>query len=192
MSNIFLMILTAVFAENIIFTRLYGASPFIKGSDRPRKALLVGVSVTVAMTVASVLTYAVYHLVLIPVGLEYLRTVAFVIVIAALAELAGLLLRRFVPAFYESLGSGVHLITVNCAVMGVALVNIQEQNSFAESVGFGLLSGLGFTVAILVFAGVREKMRFSDAPKSFRGAPILLVAAALVAMAFSGFYGMKP
>ena len=191
MTDIFLIMFAAILTENFIFSRFYGICPFLGVSDKPSTALGMGMAVTCVMTLSSAATYAVYYLLLEPLGLEYLKTIAFILVIASLVQFIEMFLKKYIPTLYSSLGIYLPLITTNCAVLGAALVNIQDQNSFTESVVFGFASALGFTMAIVVFAGVRAKMQFSDPPKAFRGFPILLIAASLVAMAFSGFSGMK-
>lgn len=191
MSEIFLIMFGAIFVENFIFSRFYGACPFFSVSDKPWTALGSGMAVTFVMTVSSAATYSVYHLILKPLSLEYLKTMAFVLVIAALVMLLEVFLRRFIPTLYSSVGVHLPLTTANCAVLGAVLLNIKEQSSFTDSVVFGFSAGLGFTLATVVFAGVRAKMTFSEPPKAFKGFPILLIAAGLIAMAFSGFSGMR-
>ncbi len=191
MSNVFLIMFAAILTENFIFPKFYGICPFLGVSDKPSTALGMGMAVTFVMTLSSAATYAVYHYLLVPAGLEYLKTIAFILVIASLVQFIEMFLNRYVPSLYASLGIYLPLITTNCAVLGAALVNIQNQSSFVDSVIFGFASALGFTMAIVVFAGVRAKMALSDPPKAFKGFPILLIAAGLVAMAFSGFSGMK-
>ena len=181
----------AILTENFIFSRFYGICPFLGVSDKPSTALGMGMAVTFVMTLSSAATYAVYYLLFEPLGLEYLKTIAFILVIASLVQFIEMFLKKYIPTLYSSLGIYLPLITTNCAVLGAALVNIQDQNSFTESVVFGFASALGFTMSLVVFEGVRAKMQFSDPPKAFRGFPILLIAASLVAMAFSGFSGMK-
>ena len=191
MSNIFLIMFGAILTENFIFSRFYGICPFLGVSDKPSTALGMGMAVTFVMTLSSAATYAVYYLLLVPFHHEYLKTIAFILVIATLVQFIEMFLKRYIPSLYGALGIYLPLITTNCAVLGSALVNIQDQNSFLESVVFGFSSALGFTMAIVIFAGVRARMEFSEPPKAFRGFPILLVAASLAAMAFSGFSGMK-
>lgn len=191
MSNVFLIMFGAILTENFIFSKFYGICPFLGVSDKPSTALGMGMAVTFVMTLSSAATYAVYHFLLAPFGLEYLKTIAFILVIASLVQFIEMFLNKYIPSLYASLGIYLPLITTNCAVLGAALVNIQNQNSFVDSVVFGFSSALGFTMAILIFAGVRAKMALSDPPKAFKGFPILLIAAGLVAMAFSGFSGMK-
>lgn len=182
---------SAILTENFIFSRFYGICPFLGVSDKPSTALGMGMAVTFVMTLSSAATYAVYHLLLVPLSLEYLKTIAFILVIAALVQFIEMFLKKYIPTLYASLGIYLPLITTNCAVLGAALVNIEKQYSFVESVAFGFSSALGFTMAIAVFAGVRARLRFADPPKAFKGFPILLIAASLAAMAFSGFSGMK-
>lgn len=191
MSNIFLIMFGAILTENFIFSRFYGICPFLGVSDKPSTALGMGMAVTFVMTLSSAATYAVYYLLLEPFGLEYLKTIAFILVIASLVQFIEMFLKKYIPSLYGALGIYLPLITTNCAVLGAALVNIQDGHNFIESVVFGFSAALGFTMAIVVFAGVREKMEFADPPKAFKGFPILLIAASLAAMAFSGFSGMK-
>lgn len=191
MNNIFMIMFAAILTENFIFSRFYGCCPFLGVSDKPSTALGMGMAVTFVMTLSSAATWAVYNYLLVSFGLEYLKTIAFILLIATLVQFIEMFLRKFIPALYGALGIYLPLITTNCAVLGAALVNIEEGYSFIESVVFGFSAALGFTLAIVVFAGVRERLNFADPPKSFRGFPILLISASLAAMAFSGFSGMK-
>lgn len=191
MGNIFMIMFAAILTENFIFSRFYGCCPFLGVSDKPSTALGMGMAVTFVMTISSAVTWAVYHLVLEPLSLAYLKTIAFILVIAALVQFIEMFLKKFIPSLYSALGIYLPLITTNCAVLGCALVNIQNGSGFLESVVFGFSAALGFTMAITVFAGVRERLAFAAPPKSFEGFPILLIAASLAAMAFSGFAGMK-
>lgn len=191
MSGILTIMFAAVLTENFIFSRFYGVCPFLGVSDKPSTALGMGMAVTFVMTISSAATWTVYRLFLEPYELEYLKTIAFILVIASLVQFIEMFLKKFVPTLYGALGIYLPLITTNCAVLGSALVNIEEGYGFLESVAFGFSAAVGFTMAIVVFAGVRERLRFADPPKAFRGFPILLIAASLVAMAFSGFSGMK-
>lgn len=191
MSNVFLIMLASILTENFIFVRFFGVSPFLKGSKKPLGALGTSAVVIFVMTLSSVLCFAVNDYILAPLSLEHLRTVAFVLVTALIGELSGVLVRRFIPSLHALLDGSLLLITANCAVLGAVLLNVQNGSSFTDSVAFGFASALGFALATLIFAGVRAKMQFSDVPKSFKGLPILLIAAGLVALAFSGFYGMK-
>ncbi len=191
MSNIFLIMFAAILTENFIFSRFLGICPFLGVSNKPSTAFGMGMAVTFVMTVSSAATWAVYHLILEPLHLEYLKTIAFILVIATLVQFIEMFLRKYVPALYGALGIYLPLITTNCAVLGSALLNIQKGYGFGESVVFGLSSALGFTMAILIFAGVRQRIEIANPPKAFRGFPILLIAASLAAMAFAGFSGMS-
>ena len=191
MSTIFMIMFTAILTQNFIFSRFYGCCPFLGVSDKPSTALGMGMAVTFVMTLSSAATYAVYYYLLVPFGLEYFKTIAFILVIATLVQFIEMFLRKFVPVLYSALGIYLPLITTNCAVLGAALVNIEEGYSFIESVVFGCSAALGFTLAICIFAGVRERLNFADPPKAFRGFPLLLISAGLAAMAFSGFSGMR-
>ena len=191
MENIFMIMFAAILTENFIFSRFYGCCPFLGVSDKPSTALGMGMAVTFVMTLASAATWAVYNYLLEPFGLEYLKTIAFILLIATLVQFIEMFLKRFVPTLYSALGIYLPLITTNCAVLGAALVNIEEGYDLVKSIAFGFSAAIGFTMAIVIFAGVRERIRFANPPKAFRGFPILLIAASLAAMAFSGFAGMK-
>ena len=188
--EILLMMFSAILVENFIFAKFYGCCPFLGVSDKPDTALGMGLAVTFVMTLSGAATYAVYHFILLPLGLTYLKTVAFILVIAALVQFIEMFLRRFIPALYGALGIYLPLITTNCAVLSAALLAVQNDYGFSASVAFGFASALGFTLAIVVFAGVRKKMAFAEPPRAFRGFPITLIAAGLLAMAFAGFAGV--
>ena len=189
MTDILILMFSAVLIENYVFSKFLGICPFLGVSDKPSTALGMGLAVT--FVISSAVTYGVYYLVLEPLKIEYLETIAFILIIAALVQLIEMFLRKFVPALYSALGIYLPLITTNCAVLGAAMLNIQEGHNFIESVIYGFSSAVGFTLAIVIFAGVRDRMRMSNPPKAFRGIPIALVAAGLIAMAFSGFMGIS-
>ena len=190
-TEILLLMFGAILVENFIFAKFYGCCPFLGVSEKPSTAVGMGMAVVFVMTLASALTWGIYYLILVPFHLEYLQTIAFILAIAALVQFIELFLRRFVPALYGALGIYLPLITTNCAVLGAALINIKEGYSFLEAVVFGCSAGLGFTLAIVIFAGVRQKMTFCNPPRAFRGFPLTLVAAGLAAMAFAGFSGLS-
>jgi len=190
-SGILLLILSAVLVDNFIFSKFLGCCPFLGVSKSPETAFGMGCAVTFVMTLSGAVTYCVYTYILVPSGLEYMKTIAFILIIAALVQSIEFFLKSKVPALYESLGIYLPLITTNCAVLGAALLNIQNGYNFIYSVIFGFASGVGFTMAILIFAGVRARMRFSNPPPSFKGTPIALITAGLIAMAFMGFSGMN-
>ena len=189
--QVLLLMFTAILVENFIFAKFYGCCPFLGVSDKPDTALGMGLAVTFVMTLSGAVTWAVYHFLLAPLHLEYLKTVAFILVIAALVQFIEMFLKRFIPALYSALGIYLPLITTNCAVLSAALLAIQNELNFVGAVAFGFASALGFTLAIVVFAGVRGRLEFSDPPRAFRGFPITLIAAGLLAMAFAGFAGVR-
>lgn len=191
MNEIFILMLGAILTENFIFSKFYGICPFIGVSEKPGTALGMGMAVTFVMTISSAVTYAVYHYLLEPFGLAYLTTIAFILIIATLVQFIEMFLRKFIPALYSALGIYLPLITTNCAVLGAALLNVNEGYTFLQSVVYGFSAALGFTLAIVIFAGVRERMKYAHPPKAFKGFPLILIAAGLVAMAFSGFSGIS-
>ena len=190
-SQVLLLIVSAIFIDNFIFSKFLGCCPFLGVSKSPSTAFGMGCAVIFVMTLSSAVTWCVYSYVLVPFELEYLKTIAFILIIASLVQMIEFFLKSKVPALYESLGIYLPLITTNCAVLGAALLNIQNGYNFIYSVIFGFASGVGFTMAILIFAGVRARMEFSNPPPSFKGTPIALVTAGLIAMAFMGFSGMS-
>ncbi len=189
--SLFSISLSAVLAENFILVKFMGICPFMGVSKKTDTALGMGIAVIFVMAIASAATWAVNEFLLIPYELEYMQTVVFILVIAALVQFVEMFLQKAMPALYQSLGIYLPLITTNCAVLGVALLNIQNNYSFIESVVYGLTGGIGFTVAILLFSSVRERLEECDCPKAFKGFPIALLAAGLLALAFMGFSGFK-
>ena len=184
------IIVAALLSQNYILVKFYGICPFMGVSKKIDTALGMGMAVTFVMALASAVCYAV-NLLLVNLGYEYMQTVAFILVIASLVQVVEMFLKKFVPALYQALGVFLPLITTNCAVLGVVLVNVQEGYNFLFSVINGAAGGLGFTLAIVLFASIRERVDKSDAPESFRGYPITLIAAGLLALAFMGFSGMS-
>ena len=158
MKEILLIAFAAIITENFVFSRFLGICPFLGVSEKPSTALGMGFAVMFVMTVSSALTWLVYEFVLVPSGLEYIKTIAFILIIAALVQIIEMFLKKFIPALYQALGIYLPLITTNCAVLGAALLNVQNGYSFVESVVFGLSAAIGFTVALLIFAGVRERI----------------------------------
>lgn len=189
--SILLLMFTAILAENFIFAKFYGICPFLGVSEKPDTALGMGLAVTFVITLSSAATWVIYTYVLLPLQLAYLKTVAFILIIAALVQLIEMFLRRYIPALYQALGIYLPLITTNCAVLGVALLNIQKEYTFVDSVAYGFASAIGFLFAIVLFAGVRMRLRLADPPKAFAGLPLVLITAGLIAMAFSGFSGIR-
>ena len=182
--------LGAVLANNFIFSQFLGICPFLGVSKKVDTAVGMGVAVTFVMGLASAITWLV-NLLLVQLGLEYMQTVAFILVIASLVQFIEMFLQKAMPTLYTALGVYLPLITTNCAVLGVALLNIQNNYNFIESVVYGVTGGLGFLLAIVLFASIRERLVFADYPKAFEGFPIALVTAGLMALAFMGFSGLK-
>ena len=189
--SLFTIALNAILAENFILVKFMGICPFMGVSKRADTALGMGLAVTFVMGLASAATWAVNAFLLVPLKLEYMQTLVFILVIAALVQLVEMFLQKSVPALYQALGIYLPLITTNCAVLGVALLNIQKSYNFIESLFYGVTGGIGFTVAILLFASVRERLEDCDCPKAFKGFPIALIAAGLLALSFMGFSGFK-
>ncbi len=187
--DILLLIISAVLLENFIFVKFLGCCPFFGLSDKPSNAIGMGCAVTFVMTLSTAATWAVYNMILVRFELEYLKTIAFILIIAALVQLVEMFLRKYVKALYAALGIYLPLITTNCAILGCALLCVNSDYDFIKSVLYAFFSAIGFTMAIVVFAGVRAKVEYADVPKCFKGIPITLVTAGLVAMAFSGFQG---
>jgi len=185
------ILLSAVLTENFILVKFYGICPFMGVSKKIDTALGMGMAVTFVMALASAACFAVNNFLLIPLGLEYMQTVAFILVIASLVQVVEMFLKKFVPALYKALGIFLPLITTNCAVLGVALVNVSEGYDFLRSVVNGACGGLGFTLSIVLFASLRERVDKTDCPECFKGYPITLIAAGLLALAFMGFSGLK-
>ena len=185
------ILLAAILAENFILVKFYGICPFMGVSKKIDTALGMGMAVTFVMGIASAATWAVNEYLLVPLELEFMQTVAFILVIAAIVQVVEMFLRKSVPALYKALGVFLPLITTNCAVLGVALVNVQEGYDFLQSVINGAAGGLGFTLAIVLFASIRERVDKTDCPQAFKGFPIALIAAGLLALAFMGFSGLK-
>ena len=185
------ILIAAILTENFILVKFYGICPFMGVSKKIDTALGMGMAVTFVMAIASAACWAVNELVLVPLQLQYMQTVAFILVIASIVQLVEMFLKKSMPALYKALGIFLPLITTNCAVLGVALVNVQEGYGFLMSVLNGAAGGIGFLVAIVLFASIRERVDKSDCPACFRGYPITLVAAGLLALAFMGFSGLK-
>ena len=182
--------LGAILANNFIFAQFLGICRFLGVSKKIDTAIGMGAAVTFVMGLASAFCFFINKL-LVSLDLAFMQTVAFILVIASLVQFVEMFLKKFIPTLYTALGVYLPLITTNCAVLGVALLNVQNDYNFIESVVYGITGGLGFLVAIFLFAAVREQTEFSEAPKSFEGFPIALVTAGLIALAFMGFSGLK-
>ena len=185
------IIIAALLSENFILVKFYGICPFMGVSKKIDTALGMGMAVTFVMALASAACWLVNEYMLIPLNLGYMQTVAFILVIASIVQVVEMFLKKAVPALYKALGVFLPLITTNCAVLGVVLVNVQEGYNFLLSVINGAAGGLGFTLAIVIFASIRERVDKAEPPESFKGFPIALIAAGLLALAFTGFSGLS-
>jgi electron transport complex protein RnfA len=184
--------LGAILVENFILVKFLGICPFLGVSKKMDTALGMGLAVIFVMGVASLVCWLVNEYLLVLLHLEFMQTVAFILIIASLVQFVEMFLQKMVPSLYQALGIYLPLITTNCAVLGVALLNTQMGNSFIESVVYGITAGVGFTVAILLFASIRERLDVTgDYPKAFEGFPIALISAGLLSLAFMGFSGLK-
>ena len=190
MGNIFVIIISSMLVSNVVLSQFLGICPFLGVSKQVSTAVGMGAAVTFVITIASAITWPIYYFLLEPRGLDYLQTIVFILVIAALVQFVEMVLKKFMPSLHASLGVYLPLITTNCAVLGVALNNITNGYNFIESVVCGLFTALGFLLSITILAGIRERIEYNDVPHSFKGTPIVLVTACLMAIAFCGFAGL--
>ncbi len=186
----FAIIISAIFVNNIILAQFLGICPFLGVSSKVSTSMGMGAAVTFVMTISSIVVYLLQHFVLVPLGIEYMQTIVFILVIAALVQMVEIILKKVSPALYSALGVFLPLITTNCAVLGVAIILVKEDMNMAQSVVYAVASAIGFTLAIVLFAGLREKLDLTDSPKAMRGVPLALVVAGILAMAFMGFSGL--
>ncbi len=189
-SGILLVIVSAIFVNNVVFARFLGICPYLGVSRKLDTALGMGFAVTFVMTIATAIGYVLHYGILVPYKIEFMQTVMFILVIASLVQLVEIILKKVSKTLYNSLGIFLPLITTNCAILGVALIAIQEDYSFVTSVVFAFFSAMGFILAILLFAGIREKLEEADVPKLFENVPIGLISAAILSLAFMGFSGL--
>ncbi|MCI6487830.1 MAG: electron transport complex subunit RsxA [Clostridiales bacterium] len=191
LTNIISISLGAILVNNFIFSQFLGCCPFLGCSSKVETATGMGLAVVFVMGLASAICWVIDTYILIPLGLAFLETLAFILVIASLVQFVEMFLKKSIPSLYSALGIYLPLITTNCAVLGVVLLNVQNHYNFIESVVYGITGGFGFMLAIVLFASVRERVQFSDYPECFDGFPICLISAGLLALAFMGFSGMK-
>jgi len=184
------IIIGAIFVNNFILTRFLGLCPFFGVSKKTKPAIGMGLAVTFVMTLASIVTWIMYNWVLVPLGLEYLQIIVFILIIATLVQFVELFLKKVNPILYKTLGIYLPLITTNCAILGVAFLNVQEGYSLIAALVFGISAGVGFLLALLLMSGIRERLELSNVPKAFQGLPIAFIVAALMSMAFLAFSGM--
>ncbi|MCK5760945.1 MAG: electron transport complex subunit RsxA [Candidatus Delongbacteria bacterium] len=196
-SHLVVIAVSSIFINNFVLGRFLGICPFIGVSKKLDSAFGMGMAVIFVMTLASTVTFLIQTYILNPYDLQYLRTIAFILVIASLVQFIEMFMKKNMPALYQSLGVFLPLITTNCAVLGVAILNIDatwadgSHYNFIESVWNGFTAGIGFTIALLLMAGIREKLELADVPESMKGLPITFISASLIAMAFLGFSGMS-
>ena len=190
MKELLIIAVGSALVNNVVLSQFLGICPFLGVSKKIETAAGMGGAVVFVITIASFITGAIYQFILHPAGFEYLQTIVFILVIAALVQIVEMFLKKFVPSLYKALGVYLPLITTNCAVLGVALNNVKYEYSILESVVNGFATGVGYLIAIVLLAGIREKMEYNDIPESFQGMPIVLLTAALMAIAFFGFSGI--
>ena len=190
MKEMLVILFSAILVDNFVLSKFMGICPFLGVSKKMDSALGMSGAVIFVMIMASAMTYPIYKYLLLPNGLEYLNTMAFILVIALFVQLVEIILKKYVKSLYNSLGVYLPLITTNCAVLGVTLLNVENEYNFLQAVVNALGAGLGFTLALILFAGVRERIETADIPKTFQGVPVTLMAASIVSVVFMGFGGM--
>ena len=190
MKELLIIAIGSAFVNNVVLSQFLGLCPFLGVSKKTNTALGMGTAVIFVITLASLVAGAIYTYILKPFDLTYLQTIVFILVIAALVQFVEMFLKKFIPSLYKALGVYLPLITTNCAVLGVALTNVQKEYGILQSVVNGFATAVGFTISITILAGIREKIEFNDIPKPFKGMPIVLITAGLMAIAFCGFSGL--
>ncbi|NLO98669.1 MAG: electron transport complex subunit RsxA [Clostridiaceae bacterium] len=190
MKELFAILIGAMLVENFVLTKFLGICPFLGVSKKTSTALGMSGAVVFVLVLSQAVTWFVYEYMLKPNNLEYLQTITFILVIATLVQFVEIVLKKLIPTLYKSLGVYLPLITTNCAVLGSALIFVERDYTFVESVVFGFAAGLGFTLALILFSGIRERLETADIPEAFKGMPITLIAASLVSVTFIGFAGL--
>lgn len=185
-----LIIISAIFVNNVVFAQFLGICPFLGVSNKVSTSMGMGAAVIFVITIVSLVVYLLQYYVLVPLGIEYMQTIVFILVIAALVQMVEIVLKKVSPALYQALGIFLPLITTNCAVLGVAILLVQKEYNLLQSVSFAFATAVGFALALVIFAGIREKLELDDVPRAFRGTPIALITAGILAMAFMGFSGL--
>lgn len=188
--DLLIILISSSLVSNVVLSQFLGLCPFLGVSKRTKTASGMGFAVIFVITLASIVAGVIYKYILVPFNITYLQTIVFILVIAALVQFVEMFLRKYIPSLYESLGVYLPLITTNCAVLGVALTNVQKNYGILEGIVNGFATAVGFTIAIVILSGIREKMEYNDVPESFKGMPIVLVTAGLMAIAFCGFSGL--
>ena len=188
--SMMIILLTGILTDNFVLSKFLGICPFLGVSKTTSGSLGMGCAVTAVMVIATAVTWPLYYFFLVPMGLSYLNTILFIMIIAVLVQLIEMVLKKYIPALYKTLGVYLPLITTNCAVLGVTILNLDNGYNFLESIVCALGGGIGFMVAMLIFSGVRGRLERCNAPKAFAGMPITLVAASIVSLSFVGFGGL--
>ena len=188
--DLLILMVGSSLVSNVVLSQFLGLCPFLGVSKKIKTAAGMGAAVIFVITLASAVAGVIYKFILIPLNITFLQTIVFILVIAALVQFVEMFLKKAIPSLYEALGVYLPLITTNCAVLGIALTNVTKNYSLLEGTVNGLATAVGFTIAIVILAGIREKMQYNDIPKPFRGMPIVLVSAGLMAIAFCGFSGL--
>lgn len=191
MKTLLMIAIGSALINNVVLSQFLGLCPFLGVSKKIKTAAGMGVAVIFVITISSAVTFLIYDCILVPLDLDYMKTIVFILVIAALVQLVEMILKKTSPGLYSALGVYLPLITTNCAVLGIALTNVQNSYGLAEGVVNGFATAAGFTIAIIILAGIRERMEHNNVPKAFQGMPIVLITAGLMAIAFSGFSGLQ-
>lgn len=190
MKEIFIILLASIFVNNFVMSKFLGICPFLGVSKKIETAIGMGMAVTFVMVLASIITWMLQKLILIPLEIEFMQTIAFILVIAALVQLVEMIIQKLSPTLYQALGVFLPLITTNCAVLGVAILNVKSQYNIIQTIFNGAGAAIGFTLSIVLFAGIRERLELSDIPEAFQGYPIALITAGIMSIAFLGFQGL--
>ena len=186
----FIIIISSIFVNNVVLSQFLGICPFLGVSNRVGTSLGMGAAVTFVMAISSIVAYLIQYYVLVPLGIQYMQTIVFILVIAALVQMVEIILKKVSPALYQALGISLPLITTNCAVLGIAILLVQKEYNLGESVVFATATAIGFSLALVLFAGLRERLELEDVPAGMKGMPIALLTASILAMAFMGFSGL--
>ena len=186
----FVIIISSIFVNNIVLSQFLGICPFLGVSGKVSTSLGMGAAVTFVLAIASIAAYLIQYHILVPLHIEYMQTIVFILVIAALVQMVEIILKKVSPALYQALGIFLPLITTNCAVLGVAILLVQKEYNLGEAVVYAVAVAVGFTLALVLFAGLRERLELENVPKALRGVPIALITACILAMAFMGFSGL--
>ena len=186
----FAIIIGAIFVNNVVLAQFLGICPFLGVSSKVETSMGMGAAVTFVMALSAIVTWLIQTYILVPLHIEYMQTIVFILVIAALVQMVEIVLKKVSPSLYQALGIFLPLITTNCAVLGVAILMIQKEFSLLQGVVYNVATALGFALALVIFAGLRERIEFEEAPKAFQGVPIALITASILAMAFMGFSGL--